>query len=287
MLPEDESSVENPIAIKLPYQTKNENYTLISSKGVEDKVDEDEVVEVDEGSEDEVVEADKVDEGSEDEVVETDKVEEGSEGEVEEVIKGDDDFFTFSVAKEQVVRIDLSAIPGVDTSIGVYEMNYLVPEDVPEEEKAAMINEMLTGDEAMMPSYFSNNGTTSEEEALTFVAYPETDYLLKVTNKSIGGYYDIIDFLMNSSLFDEEQEPESSAIPYKVSVKGKTLPPDEDNISLFGMEESTEESLIKELLGEERTMSTCKPSRMEHALIKLDTKVQGICNLLKMKIGSV
>ena len=210
-LPEDESSIEKPIDIKLPYTSKNENYTLLGSKG-------------------------------------------------------DDDYFSFSVTEEQVVRVDLSAIPGTDTSIGVYDMNQFIPEEVPvegdegagkgmsEEEKKLMIEELFSGEEPVEPTYFANKGSASEEEALTFTAQPEGKFLIKITNKPSTFYFDPFDFLFNSSLLDETPpEPEASAIPYTLDVKGKVLPEDEDGISFmsFGKEESVDEVITEEPLEEE------------------------------------
>ena len=40
-------------------------------------------------------------------------------------MKADDDYFTFTVDKEQVVKANLSAIPGSDTNISVYDLKYV------------------------------------------------------------------------------------------------------------------------------------------------------------------
>ena len=203
-LPEDESTVEKPIEIQLPYSSLGKNYTLIGSEG-------------------------------------------------------DDDYFTFTVDKEQVVKADLSAIPGSDTNISVYNLNMLIPEEAPEEESAekapslteeeiqAMINELFQGDEPLEPMYFANKGSVSEGESLTFTANPEEKYLLKVSNKQDeNSYFDTIDFLFNGNLLDgTPPEPQSSAIPYQLTMEGKVLPEDEDGIPylmLEGEEGQTEEN---------------------------------------------
>ena len=139
-LPEDESSIDKPIEIKLPYSSDNETYTLLGSEG-------------------------------------------------------DDDYFSFSVTEEQVVRIDLSAISGTDTSIGVYDMNQFIPEDgvegkgISEKEKKLIMDELFSGEEPVEPTYYANKGSASEEEALTFTAQPEGKYLLKITNKPSTFYF--------------------------------------------------------------------------------------------------
>ena len=165
--------------------------------------------------------------------------------------EGDDDYFTFTVDKEQVVKADLSAIPGSDTNISVYDLNMLIPEETPEDENGetapsltdeeiqALISELFQGDEPVEPMFFANKGSVSEGESLTFSANPEGKYLLKVSNKQDeNSYFDRIDFFFNGSLLDETpSEPESSAIPYQLTIEGKVLPEDEDGISFLMFEE--------------------------------------------------
>ena len=141
-------------------------------------------------------------------------------------------------------------------------MNQFFPEDGNEnsgevlsaEEKKLMMDELFSGDEPVEPTYFANKGSASEEEALTFTAQPEGKFLIKITNKPSTFYFDPFDFLFNGSLLDETPpEPEASAIPYTLDVKGKVLPEDEDGISFtaFGKEESVDEVMTEKSLEEE------------------------------------
>ncbi|MBP2242276.1 hypothetical protein J2Z40_002850 [Cytobacillus eiseniae] len=187
-LPQDESTLEAPIDIELPYKSEKANLTLIGEEG-------------------------------------------------------DDDYYRFSVEEEQVIRVDLSGIPGVDTSISVYEK--WVPSEM-EAEELGMDLEMLA-EFPEEPSYYGNNKGKGEGESLSFTANPETELLIKVSNKE-SNYFGIYDFFMNMGMMEEEQSPESSAIPYQLNVEGKVLPPDEDSLPVFYSVEE-ELSMLERQLG--------------------------------------
>lgn len=160
--------------------------------------------------------------------------------------EGDNDYFSLSVKEEQVVKVDLSGLPGVDTSISVYEK---YPMMSPEEGGSEVIEELPLKEDEMEPSYYANNKGKSDGESLSFNAQPEVEYLVKISNKD-SNFFGIFDFFMNGDLIEEEQKPESSAIPYQLKVQGKVLPPDEDSLPVL-MPEEEEVSTIekkKELL---------------------------------------
>ncbi|MFE8701717.1 S8 family serine peptidase [Cytobacillus sp. FJAT-54145] len=187
-LPKDESSIEAPISIDLPYDKKEA--TLIGEDG-------------------------------------------------------DDDFYRFSVEEEQVVKIDLSGLPGVDTSIGVYMGDqFALPEDMPEEERKVMLEEFFEGEYPMDPMYHANKAGKSEGESLVFTAMPGMEYYIRISNKMLG-YFGMYDFIMNFGLMDEEQVPESSLETYKLEVVGKSIGEDEDMFPYFLEEKFTEETQLE------------------------------------------
>lgn len=188
-LPKDESTLEAPIDVKLPYKSEKANYTLIGEEG-------------------------------------------------------DDDYYRFSVEEEQVVRVDLSGISGVDTSISVYEK--WIPSEMEGVEQDMDMSE-LPAEFPEEPSYYANNKGKGEGESLSFTATPETELLIKVSNKE-SNYFGIFDFFMNMGMMEEEQSPESSAIPYQLNVEGKVLPPDEDSLPVFFSPEE-EMSMLEKQLG--------------------------------------
>ena len=151
--------------------------------------------------------------------------------------EGDDDFYRFSVKEQEAVKINLEAIPGVDTSISVYPADQLYPtaaDEMSEEEKAAL--EGQSPDLSQIdPAFYSNNGSYSEGEILTFLADPDMQYVIKVSNKKDNNY-GIYDYVMNPGLMETDQNPEASLEPYILQVDGKVLPPDEDSFPM-GMAE--------------------------------------------------
>ncbi|MEF7566048.1 S8 family peptidase [Bacillus infantis] len=146
----------------------------------------------------------------------------------------DDDFYSFSVEEEQLVRISLSAIPGVDTSIGVYEIgkDMIDLEGMSKEEQESLKKEIAKSQEEGEPVYYSNNKGKSEGETLSFIARPDMEYKVKASNEAVN-YFGIYDFIMNEEMMDEEQKPEFSLTPYNIKVEGKVLPPDEDGLPML------------------------------------------------------
>ncbi|WP_409973245.1 S8 family peptidase [Bacillus sp. Bva_UNVM-123] len=167
--------------------------------------------------------------------------------------EGDDDYFSFTVDDEQAVKVELSGIPGVDTSLSVYEKYVMPPLEDGETGDYSTMEELVLKEEDLSPLYYANNKGKSEGELLTFIAQPEVEYLIKVSNKD-GNYFGIFDFFFNMGLMEDEQKPESSAIPYQLSVQGKVLPPDEDSLPVFSRiddEEMSDVDKKKELLLQE------------------------------------
>lgn len=164
--------------------------------------------------------------------------------------KADDDFYQFSVEEEQVIKVNLSALPGVNSSISVYMLD---AEQGIEEESlegaegiAADLEEMFYGDAPIEPIYYANKGGKSVGESLTFFASPGVSYLIKVSNNS-DQYFGIFDYFMNYGFFEEQQEPESSLTPYKLEVQGKVMPADEDIFPVYFEEDVQQEVEISQL----------------------------------------
>lgn len=175
--------------------------------------------------------------------------------------EGDNDFFHFTSKEAQLLKFDVTGIPGVNISASVYEKDQLFPPvgeegtdystiDVPTE-----TGDMKEGEEPKQPSiddipalYTSNLGGVGEGETLSFQVDPEKEYYLKVTNKQSSYDYSIEDLLksLTSSYAaeDEDEAPVYSALPYTVQLQGKTIPEDEDNY-MGGMSSTTDEQSSK------------------------------------------
>lgn len=154
--------------------------------------------------------------------------------------KGDADYFHFSSKEAQLMKFDVTGIPGVDISAGVYEKDQLFPPvgegtepplpiDVPKEEVPQ------PNLDEMPPLYSSNNGGIGEGETLSFQTEPNKDYYLKVSNKISVYDYKFENMFLGISISSfgtmEGEEPAQSALPYSVKLEGKVIPADEDNYS--------------------------------------------------------
>lgn len=180
-VPADESSIDKPMQISLPFESGKNKYTLLGENG-------------------------------------------------------DDDYYSFLVKEEQAISIELSELPGVDTSLAVY-----LTDQISGEEKQQDLDALVA---EVDPILYENKGGASEGEKLNFTAMAGTVYTVKVTNKNDRSY----DYFFNQSMLEEEQQPESSMIPYSVKVDGKILPVDED---IFPLVYQTEEEAIKGNPGQE------------------------------------
>ncbi len=168
----------------------------------------------------------------------------------------DADYFTFSTQENQVVQIENSGVPGVNIGLEVYRIDGILPpaeegSEITDEEKAQLLKEALEGKEPISPMYVGNTGGKGEGDRLTFSAEAGASYILKVTNKANNqfGFYDFLFFGGETN----NNEPESSLIPYSIKIDGKILPEDEDTLPASldneeeGMknEEKTEEVTLK------------------------------------------
>ncbi|MGE8203691.1 S8 family peptidase [Heyndrickxia sp. NPDC080065] len=146
--------------------------------------------------------------------------------------KGDDDFFTFKTTDQQVVKLSINGIDGVDSAIQVYTKESLGLSSEKEEDGS-----VSTGEEPpappisidnIEPDWQVNNGGIGEGETLTIPANPDTEYYVKVTNKP--GFNDGFFF---EDFGKQSSEPQSSLLPYHLKIEGKILPPDEDNFPIL------------------------------------------------------
>ncbi len=168
----------------------------------------------------------------------------------------DDDYFTFSVEERQVVKLEVSAVPGTNSAISVYPADMILPisGEMPEGEYSdeGEYQAAHEGDhgEEFEPMYYANNGGISEGEALTFTAEPGMPYAVKVSNKP-GNYYGMYEFYYGYDMFTETMvKPESSLVPYFFSINGKVMPADEDNLPFMEEPPMSEEPMEEHAEGD-------------------------------------
>ena len=191
----------------------------------------------------------------------------------------DDDYFTFSVEERQLVKLEVSEVPGINSAISVYPADMIMPglEEMPEgeypeegEHENEAAHEGEHGEE-FEPMFYSNSGGTSESETLTFTAEPGMPYAVKVSNKP-GNYYGMYEYYFGYDLFAEAMsKPESSLVPYVFSISGKVMPADEDNLPFMQeepMPEEPTEEYIEGMLENQRqlirTAATYKAAHEEN-----------------------
>ncbi|MGE7622415.1 S8 family peptidase [Viridibacillus sp. NPDC096237] len=143
---------------------------------------------------------------------------------------GDDDYFHFTSKEAQFMKFEVTGIPGVDLSASVYNKEQLFP--APSEEAGIELPA-----EEMPALYTSNANGFGEGETLSFQTEPDKEYYLKVTNKSSLFNGNILQMLFSLMGGIKESKPAESALPYSVSLVGKTIPEDEDNYT--SMKESS------------------------------------------------
>ncbi|WP_316570484.1 S8 family serine peptidase [Neobacillus sp. YIM B06451] len=181
-LPEDESSVDKPIQIELPYDSGSTPLHLLGKDG-------------------------------------------------------DDDYYKFSVKEPQAVRIELSGVPGTDTTLSLYTADMFFPPDfdkLPADEQKMILDGLTSGEMKIDPMLYSNRGGHGSGESINFTANPEMGYIIKVSNKIDPNYFMMYDFFFNPGLMAKDQVAEPSLVPYKLKVNGKVFPEDEDMFPFMG-----------------------------------------------------
>ncbi|MEH6940264.1 S8 family peptidase [Bacillus sp. JJ722] len=152
--------------------------------------------------------------------------------------KGDYDYFTLKVKEEQLVRLNMSAIPGLNTDISIYNMSNLIPEDatgengekLTEQAKQEMLKEYLEGEEPIESDFYANSGAVGKGEMLTFLAQPDQEYMIKVGGNANDYYNDFFSFFEETTIL-ESDEKKSSLLPYSLTIDSKVMPEDEDAIN--------------------------------------------------------
>lgn len=169
--------------------------------------------------------------------------------------EGDKDYFSFTVEEPQLLSIDVSGVPGVDSSLAVYfkeDLGMERPPELPEWEMWPY------------PLQLSNIGGKGQDERLVFEAMPEMEYVLEVSGQPTLDFYYYDPFSPN---FYFDSEPGSSSIPYDLNIAGLELPPDEDGGGMMGY---PEEKFMDEELTEEEYMEA-KKNQFEKGIEKKET----------------
>jgi hypothetical protein len=163
-------------------------------------------------------------------------------------VEADKDYFKLTFEEPTKLQIDLSAIPGVNTSLKLYfaeEFYMEPPADFPEYEK----------EQWPWPVAIADKKGISEKETLTFEAMPG-EYILEVDGEGYS-YFDLFwYYIYGLGMNNQEEENElvkGSMLPYQLTVETKELPEDEDGYPVMDlpmeepMEVVTEEAVEKRI----------------------------------------
>lgn len=132
--------------------------------------------------------------------------------EVEE--NGDSDFFQFTIpgseeAGPQLVKIDLSGVPGIDSTIILHAI------------------EEMDGEEFQYEMDMVSDRGFGQGESLTFTAYPGQKFVAEITNRS---YFSDFFFLLGAEPVIDKERSFSSLKPYGISIDYKEATEDEDGL---------------------------------------------------------
>ncbi|WP_442596787.1 S8 family peptidase [Neobacillus sp. D3-1R] len=133
-----------------------------------------------------------------------------------EAKEGDKDYFRFTVEEPTMVKFELSAVPGINSSISAYfEEEFLnwPPKDLPPDVYA----------EVPTIQYANNNGV-SEGETMSFEAMPGMNYLIEVSSEPRRDYF--YEFIFG--IPQTEKAVPNSNTPYTLKGSKLDLGQDED-----------------------------------------------------------
>ncbi|MBB2481318.1 S8 family serine peptidase [Bacillus sp. APMAM] len=147
---------------------------------------------------------------------------------------GDDDYFTFKTNDEQAVRLSISGIVGVNSSIQVYtkeSLGALTGEDAGKDQPVSDTPAPSIPIDQIPAQWQVNSSEIGAGGTLTIPTTPQTEYVVRVTNKV--SVFDIWSMMgMSIAFMGKQTEPQSSLLPYTLKIEGKVLPPDEDNLPI-------------------------------------------------------
>ncbi|QSB49420.1 S8 family serine peptidase [Parageobacillus toebii] len=140
--------------------------------------------------------------------------------------EADKDYFTFKVEEPTTVKLNLSPVPGIDSTISVYFAEEFYHSD-----------EKTKEDYGPYPIVTANNNGSGKGETVTFEAQPGMEYVIETASEpslDFGYYYGL--FPTTSSA---KGDTPASAIPYRLTVEPVTMPQDEDGYPVMDDPEET------------------------------------------------
>jgi subtilisin family serine protease len=146
---------------------------------------------------------------------------------------GDSDYFSIIVDEPQKLKINLSGVAGIDSTIAYYLKEEMpeFPEELSEEERKQWEEEWANM--ALEPMEIINNKGIGESETLYVEAYPEAEIIVEVNNHT-SSFFGFFDPYMDQN---KEVTFPSSALLYTLKVNAIDMPEDEDGFPLWNKED--------------------------------------------------
>jgi serine protease len=145
--------------------------------------------------------------------------------------EADNDYFTLKVEEPTTVKLNLSPVPGINSTISVYfaeDFYHSADSDGDEKEEYGGPSPIVT----------ANNNGSGKGETVTFEAQPEMEYVIEVASEpSLDSWY--------PTASSAKVDMPASAIPYRLTVEPVTMPSDEDGYPV--MDDSEEPASSEEM----------------------------------------
>jgi serine protease len=131
--------------------------------------------------------------------------------------EADKDYFKLTVEEPTTIKLNLSAVPGIDSSLSVYFAEEFYRQADPNAKKQ----------EGPYPLVIANNNGSGKGETLTFEAQPGMEYVIEVSSEPIADFWYYYGFFFDSQASNGDETP-MSALPYRLTAEKVASPPDED-----------------------------------------------------------
>jgi serine protease len=149
-----------------------------------------------------------------------------------EATEADKDYFRFTVTEPTTVKFDLSAVPGIDSSVGVYfEPDFFMPAPPDLPPGAYWEKPMIQ---------YVNNAGIGEGEKLSFDALPGMNYLIEVSAEPKRDFW--YEMMFGTVATKTAPIPNSNT-PYTLKAEKVVAAPDEDGFPM--REQRPEEQVTK------------------------------------------
>jgi serine protease len=168
--------------------------------------------------------------------------------------EADNDYFTLKVEKPTTVKLNLSPVPGIDSTINVYfaEEFYQSADSDAKEEYGGPY-----------PMITANNNGSGKGETVTFEAQPEMEYVIETASEPSFDFWYYYGFFPEIS--NVKGDTPASAIPYRLTVEPVTMPSDEDGYPV--MDDSEEPASSKEMAPDEGKQLNKKAKEPQDVII--------------------